>query len=52
MSDDQILKARDLLPDKDTDFVAAVRQGIEELDQGQGIAIEEVEQELPSWVLK
>jgi predicted transcriptional regulator len=34
------------------EFVAAVRQGIAELDSGKGIPIEEVERELPSWIIK
>ena len=34
------------------EFIAAVRQGIEELDRGEQIPIEEVERELPSWIIK
>jgi predicted transcriptional regulator len=34
------------------EFVAAVRQGISELDNGDCIPIEEVEKKLPSWVIK
>jgi predicted transcriptional regulator len=37
---------------REIEFVAAVRQGISELDRGQGIPIEEVERELPSWIIK
>ena len=33
-------------------FIAAVRQGLTELDNGLSVAIEEVEQELPSWIIK
>jgi predicted transcriptional regulator len=33
-------------------FIAAVRQGLDELDRGEGIVIEEVERELPSWIIK
>ncbi|HEX8372111.1 MAG TPA: hypothetical protein VF585_04985 [Chthoniobacterales bacterium] len=33
-------------------FVSAVRQGLAELDQGERIPIEEIEAELPSWVIK
>ena len=34
------------------EFVAAVRQGLSELDNGDSIPIEEVEKELPSWIIK
>jgi predicted transcriptional regulator len=34
------------------EFVDAVRKGLAELDRGQGIPIEEVEAELPSWIIK
>jgi predicted transcriptional regulator len=34
------------------EFIAAVRQGIEELNRGEQIPIEEVERELPSWIIK
>lgn len=34
------------------EFLAAVRQGLSELDRGEGIPIEEVERELPSWIIK
>ncbi len=37
---------------REIEFVAAVRQGLGELDQGEGIPIEKVEQELPSWIIK
>jgi len=37
---------------KQIEFVAAVRQGLTELDQGEGIPIEDVELELPSWIIK
>jgi len=30
-------------------FIAAVRQGLSELDRGESISIEDVEKELPSW---
>lgn len=36
---------------REIEFVAAVRQGLSELDRGEGIAIEEVERELPSWII-
>jgi predicted transcriptional regulator len=34
------------------EFIAAVRQGIADIDNGDSVAIEEVEQELPSWIIK
>ena len=34
------------------EFVAGVRQGLAELDRGERIPIEEIERELPSWVIK
>jgi len=34
------------------DFVAAIRQGLSELDNGDRVPIEEVEKELPSWIIK
>jgi predicted transcriptional regulator len=34
------------------EFVAAVRQGLDELDRGELIPIEEVERELPSWIIR
>ena len=37
---------------RELDFIAAVRQGLTELDNGQSVTIEEVEQELPSWIIK
>jgi len=33
-------------------FVAAVRQALSELDNGDSIPIEEVEKKLPSWIMK
>jgi predicted transcriptional regulator len=32
------------------EFVDAVRKGLAELDRGEGIPIEKVEAELPSWI--
>jgi predicted transcriptional regulator len=29
-----------------------VRQGMAELDNGEGISIDEIEKELPSWIIK
>ncbi len=37
---------------REIDFVAAVRQGIDELDRGENIPIEAVERELPSWIIR
>jgi predicted transcriptional regulator len=37
---------------REIEFVAAVREGLAELDRGERIPIEEVERELPSWVIK
>ena len=34
------------------EFVAGVREGLAELDRGEGIPIEEIEAELPTWVIK
>lgn len=37
---------------REIEFVAAVRQGLDELDRGEGIPIEEVELELPGWIIR
>ena len=37
---------------REIEFVAAVRQGLDELDSGKSTPIEEVEKELPSWIIK
>jgi predicted transcriptional regulator len=34
------------------EFIAAVRQGLSELDNGDSVPIEEVEKQLPSWTVK
>ena len=34
------------------EFIAAVRQGLAELDSQQHIPLEEVERELPSWIIE
>jgi predicted transcriptional regulator len=34
------------------EFVAAVRQGLAELDRGERISIAEVDRDLPSWIIK
>jgi predicted transcriptional regulator len=37
---------------REIEFIAAVRQGLAELDAGERIPIEEVERELPSWIIR
>lgn len=37
---------------RELEFIAAVRQGLSELDNGNRVPIEEVERELPSWIIK
>ena len=37
---------------REIEFIAAVRQGLDELDRGERIPIEEVERELPSWIIR
>ncbi len=37
---------------REIEFVAAIREGLSELDNGDYIPIEEVEKELPSWIIK
>ena len=37
---------------REIEFVAAVRQGLAELDRGERIPLDEIERELPSWVIK
>jgi len=37
---------------REIEFVAAVREGLAEIDRGEGVAIEKIERELPSWVIK
>lgn len=37
---------------REIEFIAGVRQGIAELDRGERVSIEEVERELPSWIIK
>jgi len=34
------------------EFIAAVRQGLAELDRGERIPIDEVEREVPSWIIE
>ena len=37
---------------REIEFVAAVRQGLAEIERGERISIDEIEGELPSWVIK
>ena len=37
---------------REIDFVAAVRHGLDELDRGESFSLDDVERELPSWVIK
>ena len=34
------------------EFIAAARQGLAELDRGERVPIDEVERELPSWLIE
>jgi len=36
----------------EVEFIAAVRQGLSELDRGENIPVEQIEEELPSWVIR
>ena len=37
---------------RELEFIAAVRQGLSDLDNGNSVPIEEVERELSSWIIK
>lgn len=37
---------------RELEFIAAVRQGLLDLDNGNSMPIEEVERELPSWIIR
>jgi len=37
---------------QEIEFIAAVRQGLSEIDRGERIPLEDIERELPSWVIK
>jgi hypothetical protein len=37
---------------RELEFIAAVRQGLAELDNSDSVSIEEVERELPSWIIR
>jgi predicted transcriptional regulator len=34
------------------EFIAAIRQGVAELDRGESVSIEEVEAEMASWIIR
>ena len=34
------------------EFVAGIRQGLEEIERGERISIEEIDGELPTWIVK
>ena len=35
---------------RELEFIAAVRQGVAELDNGQSVSVEEIERDLSSWL--
>ncbi|MEL4895399.1 hypothetical protein [Crocosphaera sp. Alani8] len=37
---------------QEIEFIAAVQEGLDEIDQGKGIPIEEVEKMIDSWTIK
>jgi predicted transcriptional regulator len=37
---------------QEIEFIAAVRQGLSDLDRGEHITIQEVERDLPSWIIR
>ena len=37
---------------REIEFIAGVREGLAELDRGEGVPIEEVEKQLDSWITK
>jgi len=37
---------------REIEFIAAVRQGIAELDCGENLSIEQIEEELPTWIIR
>lgn len=38
--------------DYELEFIAAVRQGLAEVDNGQTVSVEEIERDLSSWLIK
>jgi len=41
----------DRIQDQEIEFIAAIRQGLTELDRGEGIPTGDIECELPSWII-
>ncbi|MCK9397832.1 MAG: hypothetical protein M0Q44_19860 [Methylobacter sp.] len=37
---------------QEIEFIAAVRQGMAELDRGESVTVEQIEKELPSWIMR
>ena len=37
---------------REIEFIAGVREGLAQLDRGEGVPLEGVEQQLPSWISK
>lgn len=37
---------------QEIEFVAGVREGFAQLDRGEGVPLDEVEKQLPSWISK
>ena len=37
---------------REIEFIAGVREGFAQLNRGEGVPLEEVEQQLPSWISK
>jgi len=52
MANNEIVKDPEPRLTEELEFIAAIRQGICELDNGVSVPIEEVEKELPSWITK
>lgn len=37
---------------REVEFIAAVRKGLSELDNGQSVSVEEIEHDLSSWLIE
>ena len=37
---------------REIEFIASIREGLAELDRGEFIPIEEIEKELPTWLIR
>jgi predicted transcriptional regulator len=37
---------------QEIEFIAAIRQGMAELDRGDSVTIEQLEKELPLWIMR